>query len=272
MNPISMGIDISKWQGNFDMGRAKNEGVKFVIIKGGGGDHGLYKDTKFERNYSLADSLNIPIGVYWYSRALNISQAKKEAEYFYKDILIDKKFELPIYIDVEDAAQLSVGKRLLTDIIKAWCSYLEHKGYWVGIYSSTYFFNTAMYDEELTKYSHWVAQWSKECTYKRTQCLGMWQYGGETNKLRSNKIAGVVCDQNYMYVDYPALIKNSNCNGFGKNSSLDNNRNAIKNIDDIAKEVIFGKWGVGSERKKKLLEAGYDYSTVQKRVNELLKE
>ena len=43
-----------------------------------------------------------------------------------------------------------------------------------------------------------------------------------------------------------------------------------KSVDDIAKEVIQGKWGNGAERKEKLTAAGYDYATVQKRVNEML--
>lgn len=44
-----------------------------------------------------------------------------------------------------------------------------------------------------------------------------------------------------------------------------------KSIDAIAREVIRGDWGNGDERKKKLTAAGYDYSAVQKKVNELLK-
>ena len=43
-----------------------------------------------------------------------------------------------------------------------------------------------------------------------------------------------------------------------------------KSIDDIAYEVIQGKWGNGSERKYNLTNAGYDYEAVQKRVNEIL--
>ncbi len=45
----------------------------------------------------------------------------------------------------------------------------------------------------------------------------------------------------------------------------------LKSVDEIAKEVIQGKWGNGSERKRKLTVAGYDYSVVQARVNELCK-
>ena len=43
-----------------------------------------------------------------------------------------------------------------------------------------------------------------------------------------------------------------------------------KSVDTIAREVIQGKWGNGAERKQKLTAAGYDYSAVQKCVNELL--
>lgn len=44
-----------------------------------------------------------------------------------------------------------------------------------------------------------------------------------------------------------------------------------KSIEELAREVIQGKWSNGEERKQKLKAAGYDYSAVQKRVNELLK-
>lgn len=44
-----------------------------------------------------------------------------------------------------------------------------------------------------------------------------------------------------------------------------------KSIDELAKEVIRGDWGNGTERKEKLTAAGYDYASVQKRVNEMLK-
>lgn len=46
---------------------------------------------------------------------------------------------------------------------------------------------------------------------------------------------------------------------------------ASKTIDELAREVIAGKWGNGADRKNRLTAAGYDYSAVQKRVNELMK-
>lgn len=43
-----------------------------------------------------------------------------------------------------------------------------------------------------------------------------------------------------------------------------------KTIDELAQEVIDGKWGSGDYRKQNLTTAGYDYAAVQKKVNEIL--
>lgn len=45
---------------------------------------------------------------------------------------------------------------------------------------------------------------------------------------------------------------------------------AGKSVDELALEVIRGDWGDGLERKNRLAKAGYDYSKVQKKVNEIL--
>ena len=52
--------------------------------------------------------------------------------------------------------------------------------------------------------------------------------------------------------------------------ALDYTRPVTKTVDELAREVIQGKWGNGSERKNRLRQAGYDYSAVQKRVNQIL--
>lgn len=214
MTILDKGIDISKWQGDFDLEQAKAEGFSFAVIKGGGGDSGLYTDSKFVRNYDNAKRLGMPVGVYWFSKALTVEEALKEAEYFYEKCLKGRQFNLPVYMDVEHKSQLALGKRALTDIIHAWCQALEEKGFWVGIYSSQSYFSDYMIDSELQCYAHWVARWSKSCDY-RYSSFGMWQYGGETNPIRSNKVAGVVCDQDYLLIDYPSLIKRAGKNGFG---------------------------------------------------------
>ena len=43
-----------------------------------------------------------------------------------------------------------------------------------------------------------------------------------------------------------------------------------KSIDELASEVIAGKWGNGAERKERLTAAGYNYSEIQAKVNELM--
>jgi hypothetical protein len=208
------GIDVSKWQGNFDFSKAKSKDkVEFVILRGA---YSTTKDIRFDNYYAKCKSLNLPVGVYHYSIATTVEQARAEAEFLYTKVLKGKQFELPIYIDVEDAKQLALSKEALTKIVQAWCDYLEGKGYFVGIYASLWTFQSELNDKALEKYTHWIAQWSKECTY--TGDIDMWQFGGERNALRSNQIAGQTVDQDYMYRDFPSIIKAAGLNGFGKST------------------------------------------------------
>lgn len=46
----------------------------------------------------------------------------------------------------------------------------------------------------------------------------------------------------------------------------------VKTAEQIAKEVLDGKWGNGAERKKKITQAGYDYSEIQAIVNKLVRK
>lgn len=248
------GIDISRWQGDFNLAQAKREGVEFAIIKAGGGDAGLYKDGQFENNYNKCKVMGVPCGCYFFSKALNVADAKKEAEYFY-NLIKDKKFELPVYFDIENKTQLAVGKAALTQIIHTLCQYMEERGYFVGIYSSASYFKTYMNDNELQRYDHWIASWG---TVKPNGC-SIWQFGGETNKLRSNKIAGQTVDQNYMYKDYSVIVE-LGLNGNGKKEDVV----IKKTLVDLAVAVLKGQYGNGEDRKKAL---GEDYEAVQDLVN-----
>lgn len=74
-------------------------------------------------------------------------------------------------------------------------------------------------------------------------------------------------------------IKNANLINVGQKIILPNtSSNTVnkvtsnkKSVTTIAKEVIQGKWGNGTDRKKRLEAAGYNYSEVQKEVNRLCK-
>ena len=249
------GIDISKWQKGIDINKCKAEGVEFAILRGA---YSTKKDVCFEDFYAQCKANGLPVGVYHYSMATSVSDAEKEAKLML-DILKGKQLEYPVYLDVEDKVQKALSKNVLTNIIKIYCDTLEKAGYYVGIYSTYIFLKDYTHIDQLDKYDKWIAQWSKTCTSPKP--YGMWQFGGETNLIRTNKVAGVTCDQNYAYKDYPTLIKNASLNGF----------KVLKSIDEVAKEVIAGKWGNNPERKNRLAQAGYDYNAVQKRVNQLMK-
>lgn len=149
--------------------------------------------------------------------ATTVEEVEREAQYLLDNILASNKFELPIYFYIEDSVHKNLSKTQVTEITKAYLSYLESKGYWVGIYSSKSFLETYLTEEVRNRYALWVAQWNTELTYTG-QC-GMWQFGGETNYIRSTKINGQTVDQNYMLEDYPNLIKNRGKNGYGSNNS-----------------------------------------------------
>ena len=64
--------------------------------------------------------------------------------------------------------------------------------------------------------------------------------------------------------DYDAVQKRVNEILTGSSESVK------KSVDELAREVIRGEWGNGSERRVRLTQAGYDYNAVQARVNEIL--
>lgn len=266
------GIDVSRYQGDFDFEKAVGEGVRFAVLKGGGADDGYYRDGRFEANYEKCAALGLPVGAYWFSDARNEEEAKREADYFYRQIVRGRRFALPVFIDVETRGMLALSPKALTDTVIAWCEAMESRGCWAGIYSSASVFRDRMEDDRLQAYTHWVAAWTGECPYDRGS-LGLWQFGGETNELRTNRVAGVICDQDYMYRDFPSLIRAAGLNGFaaaGTDAAPETASPETPSLETVAREVIAGKWGNGKTRKRKLREAGYDPAAVQAEVNRLL--
>ena len=65
-------------------------------------------------------------------------------------------------------------------------------------------------------------------------------------------------------------IANPNIISVGQKIRIPGTATPKKSIDEIAREVINGKWGNGADRKNRLTAAGYDYAAVQSRVNKLL--
>ena len=100
-----VGIDISQYQKGIDFNAIKNQ-YDFVILRGGytgfGSTRPLVKDECFEEFYKACKDRGIPVGVYWYSCANSRAFGEKEATFLYDECLKGKKFQYPVYIDVED--------------------------------------------------------------------------------------------------------------------------------------------------------------------------
>ena len=269
------GIDLSSYQKGINLSQAKNEGVQFVILRAGYTGYGngvsKAKDNNFETFYSQCKSLGIPVGAYWFSCANTYQKGVDEANWMYENCLKGKQFEYPIYLDVEEDAggrhYLSgAGKAAITAGIKGFCETMESKGYYTGVYASSSWFSTLIDASIPNRFDCWVANWSN--SNPGSPAHGLWQFGGETNKIRSNKIAGYTVDQNYAYKDYPSIIKSGKMNGFGSSSVAPVHTPSKKSNEEIANEVLAGQWGNGEDRKNKLTAAGYDYNAIQAIVNQ----
>lgn len=201
------GIDVSEHQGiiGWDM---VNTG--FVIIRAGYGREITQKDKQFENNYASCKRRGIPCGAYWYSYATTVEDAKKEAAVCL-EVLKGKKFEYPIYFDIEEKRQLDLGRDACSAIAKAFLETVEKAGYWVGIYSSQSHLETYINEDVRKRYAVWVAHYGvSKTTYKGD--FGMWQKSSNGNMSGIN----TAVDINECYIDYPTLIKDKGLNGYKK--------------------------------------------------------
>jgi len=256
------GIDVSRYQKGFNLQNAMFEGFSYVIIKAGGADAGYYKDSCFEDFYKQAVSDGFKIGAYYYGNAFSVQDAVLEASKFIE--YLQGKNITHVYYDVE-GRMLNQGYTHLTDIIKTFCQTMINNGYACGIYTSESHFNSRFDDSQLVLYPHWVAKYSKNAPkLKSIALVEMWQFGGSTNFIRSPKIAGTTVDQdvvNIPWADQPEIVT----------QPLIIPAVSKKSVDQLAVEVLAGLWGNGIIRKAKLIAEGYDYTAVQKRVDEIIK-
>lgn len=255
------GIDVSKWQGAIDFAKVKENGIDFVILRAGYGKEISQKDPYFEQNYAEAKAVGLYVGAYWHSYAESVEAAEKEADTCIT-VIKGKQFELPIYYDVEEKKQFAKGKSFCDSIITAFCNVLEAEGYYAGLYMSTYYLNNYVSESVRKRYTIWVAQYASQCTYKGK--YGIWQYSS------TGSIPGVNgnCDMDECYIDFPAAITKGGFNGYTEESV---SAPVEKTVEELAREVIDGKWGNGTDRRDRLTAAGYDYTVVQELVNKLLK-
>ena len=264
------GIDVSRWQGTINWDLVKESGISFAILKAGGSDEGCYTDPTFERNYAGAKAAGIPVGAYYYvgplctSKEAGIADAQR-----FLNIIKGKTFEYPVYIDLESTNP--PAKQGATTATIVFSEFMENNGYFVGIYASDISgFHDRLDISRLSAYSKWVAIYGSKPQYVTS--YDIWQYSD------SGRITGILgnVDMDYCYKDFPAIIKAAGLNGFSKPNTAPSTEKPVeapkKTIDELAQEVIDGKWGNNPKRAERLTAAGYDYAAVQKRVNQILEE
>ena len=205
-NSKILGLDISKYD-TVDFGKVVKSGVKFVIIRVGSGKD--MPDEKYESHYKHAKKAGLNIGAYYFGYELSAADAATAAKNVIKH-LKGKKFEYPIYYDIEWSEIFKLGKKKVSNIAASFCNVLEKAGYYCGIYSSLSFFNEYFTEEVKERYDLWIAAWDTS----KPKGAKMWQF---TNKGQS-MVSGITDDDevdlNYDYVNYPPIIKENHFNGY----------------------------------------------------------
>lgn len=206
------GIDLSYSNGKVDWNKIKAHGIDFAIIRMGYGiDNPNQVDKQFDVNYQGAKSVGIPIGAYHYSYAYSVEEAEKEAQFALK-LLRGKKFEYPIFYDIEEDGHVKLPKSLCSDIVRTFCNILEKQNYWAGVYSFDSFFFNNLEENIPLRYTAWVARTSGEPRYCTNYAL--WQNSWKGSIPGSS----AETDTNICYEDFETLIKQHGKNGFSVGS------------------------------------------------------
>ena len=191
-------IDVSRYQTGLSLAEARKEGFDHIVMRAGGG--GNYADPTFNDFCNQATVGDWKKAAYYYGNCYSVDKALSEAEHF-KSLLAGNNIHTVFY-DVE-GNMLNQDKQTLTSIILAFCNTLKAAGYNCGIYSSESHFNSKFDDAKLSGLPHWVAKYSQTPPVLNSgNKVIMWQYGGEENPWRSNKVAGIVTDQNIMLEEW----------------------------------------------------------------------
>lgn len=177
------GIDVSKWQADIDWTKVRASNVRFAMLRA------LYAtstDTRFEEYYQGASDQGIDVGVYCYSTAKTVNEAKKEAKTVVK-LLNGRPLQYPIALDLEDNNQIKyMTKEQRMEAILAYKSIVEKAGYQFILYVNLNWLNHYIDQSVLGKedIDIWIARYRDQnlghCyTGKGNVCI--WQYSDKGN-------------------------------------------------------------------------------------------
>lgn len=209
-----VGIDVYRGTGGnkgiTDWNAVKNAGVQFVLIRCGyrttvSGK--IYEDANFNRYMQGALAAGLPVGVYFYSTAVNEQEAKEEAA-FVLNVIKDYNVTWPVMLDCEcfDDRMAGVGKKALTDNIIAFMEYVIQRGqadygktYTPMLFSYRYALRNRFDMSRLTEYRVCLSQFVNTLGQKDnsiTHC--MWQCASD------GKVGGIQgdVDMNIAYEDF----------------------------------------------------------------------
>ena len=256
------GIDISKFQAGINLSAIADQ-IDFVICKATEGIG--YTDKNCDGFYQEAKRLGKKLGVYHYARPDLGNSAINEADYFLKETTGYHK-EAILVLDWEGNSL-----KYSTNWAKQWLDRVYEK---TGVKPILYIQASAL-SQDWSKvvqadYGLWVANYGsnngqpQESAFnkhplKHWSFYALWQY---TSKGRLSGYNGNL-DLDYFSGDKTAWDKYAG----GSPSTGNTSKPAEKSIDELAQEVIQGKYGNGQDRKNAL---GSRYDEVQARVNEIL--
>ena len=193
----SIGIDVSKWQGNVDFKKVKDAGIEFVIMRIGyqkDPNDEFEVDPKFDLYYKQAKEAGLKVSVYVYNVALNKNDGKKTADWVIKK-LNGEKLDLPIAYDWENWSDFKNYNTSIHNLSAGYLAFekeLKKNGYESMLYSSKYYLENVWLD--YNKSNIWLAHYTSNTDYKGKYML--WQM---TSLAKINGITDNTVDIDILY-------------------------------------------------------------------------
>ena len=188
------GIDVSDHQKWINWNKVKKDGIDFAFIRCGyrGYSKGnIRQDAYFENNIREAKKNGIKVGVYFYSQATTVEEAREEAEFTLK-LIRNYDLDLPVVFDMEQSLEGNgrvdkLSREIWTQNAVTFCHILENHGYTPMVYNSTNLFEKLFVPEYLQEFDTWIAQYDVGYpTYP--YAFSVWQYSstGKVNGIDGN--------------------------------------------------------------------------------------
>lgn len=206
---LTIGLDMSTYQGSVDWKKIKAAGVDFVMLrlgygKGRYGNSTCQMDNRFKSYVKGAKSVGIPIGIYFYSYAKNPQQALEEAEYTIEQLQgIEVSF--PVAYDIEDASIVSVTDTATrTEMVRTFMETIKAAGYTPMFYCNQNWYDNYLDSEKLKDYEFWYARYTYVEPDRSVYNCGIWQ------ATSTQKISGITentVDLDFLYKDYFKSVK-----------------------------------------------------------------